>query len=604
MKAGRIVLFLVLAVAAGAGGFFLVRTSLQPPSDSGTQVVAPNPAVSGEGKLVVLVVFDQFRGDYLERWASAFGPDGFERLKREGVWFANAHIPYACTSTAPGHASIATGAPPSVHGIVENAWLQRTEGSRSAKLMYCVQPSREYALVPPLPKDAGKPERGSELGFSPENLLAPTVSDALRAGNGKVVSLSVKDRAAVLMGGKNREGNAPLAYCFDVRDGRFHTDAYYADGVPKWVSDFNADRKLFDAWKGTDWTTLINNRELYDKLAGPDAAPGEDYGFNQGQVFPHPMNKNAPNGGPDYYRALEVSPFGSEVLLAFAKAAIAGEDLGNRGTADLLCISFSSNDLIGHRWGPDSWEVLDATLRSDLLMKDLLAFLDARLGKDRYTLVMTSDHGIAPLPESKKIARHKPKEMLQSLAAALDSAFGAAERPEQWFADFDATDEVWPWVYLNRAELQARGIPYDDACAYAAQVLGNRDYTLTAFTRKQIETGDLTSLSLPPDQEREAKEILAQVKVAYQPERCGDVIVIPQRNVVISKYDLGTSHGSPYPYDTHVPIVAFGAGIPKLGEKKEPVSSLLVAPIVSSALGIAPPAKANEPLPGFLMPQK
>lgn len=222
----RVLVFLFLVAGSAVGGWFLVRSLQNRPSDN---PVNPSNTANGGAKLVVLVVFDQFRGDYLERWANEFGKDGFERIKRDGVWFANCHVPYACTSTAPGHASIATGATPSVHGIVENAWLDRKDGH----LVYCVQPSREYALVPPLPANAGKPERGSEIGFSPENLLAPTISDALRtSGKGRVVSLSVKDRAAVLMGGKATNSSSPTVYCFDLRDGKFHTDAYYAGGWP------------------------------------------------------------------------------------------------------------------------------------------------------------------------------------------------------------------------------------------------------------------------------------------------------------------------------------------------------------------------------------
>lgn len=598
MKPARVAIVMVLVLLAGAGGWFLVRSFVGKPGDPPATVAGPGSSSGETGKLVVLVVFDQFRNDYLERWSSVFEKDGFERLKREGVWFANAHIPYACTSTGPGHASIATGVPPSVHGIIENAWLERSADSRSVRLVYCVQPSREFALVPPLPANAGKPERGSENGFSPENLLAATVSDALRATPGsqsKVVSLSIKDRAAVLMGGKMNPANPPLVYCFDVRDGRFHTDAYYADGVPKWVSEFNANRKNFDEWVGKEWNRLRPDLD-YNKLAGPDPGPGESYGYNQGQVFPHPMNKNAPNGGPEYYRALENSPFGSEMLLAFAKEAIAGENLGNRGATDLLCVSFSSNDLIGHQWGPDSWEVLDVTLRSDRIIQELLTHLDARLGKDRYTLVMTADHGICPIPESRKIPtadRRKPSTVLTELTAALDATFGPADQPGHWYASQEYAEDVWPWVYFHRANLQMRGIPFDAVCDYAAQFLGNRDYTLTAFTRKQIESGTLPPL--PPDQEREAKAILAQVKLAYQPDRCGDVVVIPQRGVLMTKYPSGTSHGSPHSYDTHVPIVAFGAGVPALGRKDDAVSSLLVGPIVSAALGIA--ATGREAIP-------
>lgn len=597
-------LLVVCAPIVAAGGWFTVRSFLRERQPNFSPRTPSETKAAG--RLVVLVVFDQMRGDYLQRWASLFSQEGFERIKREGVWFSNAHIPYACTSTAPGHASIATGAPPAIHGIVENAWLERSEGVGPARLTYCVQPRREYALLPTIPAGAGRPERGSELGFSPEQLRSPTVSDLLRSTDpaSKVVSLSIKDRAAVLMGGKAHQGNALGVYCFDVRDGSFHTNAYYADGVAKWVRAFNADRARFDAWVGRDWNVFRSDVD-YAAFAGPDAAPGEDYGINQGQIFPHPMNKNAPQGGPDYYRALEVSPFANELLLALAKNAIVSEDLGRRGSADLLCLSFSSNDLIGHRWGPDSWEVLDVTLRSDALIKNLIDFLDSHLGRDHYTLVMTSDHGVCPLPEARKYPlaeRVKSRDVLMGLAAALGEAFGPADLPEKWFEKFEAADDVWPWVYLNRAELRQRNIPYEAVCDYAAQWLGNQRYTLTAFTRRQIEQSQAPPL--PPQQEQTARQILERVKLAYDPQRCGDVIVIPERGCLITKYPVGTGHGSPYDYDTHVPILALGAGIPSVGERSEPVSSLIVAPLLATSLGLPPPEHAREPLPQGLMSQK
>ena len=193
----------------------------------------------------MLIVFDQMRGDYLARWSGQFGDKGFERMKKNGVWYSDARIPYACTSTGPSHASIITGAPPSVHGIVENDWYDRSSGSR----VYCAQPLRPYERVPPAPK--GAPARGSDIGFAPDRLLAETVGDKLLAAHEKsrVVSLSIKDRTAVLLGGKK----PTAAYCFDSRDGVFHTGSYYRPAVHSWVEEFNASGRVND-WLGKDWT--------------------------------------------------------------------------------------------------------------------------------------------------------------------------------------------------------------------------------------------------------------------------------------------------------------------------------------------------------------
>src|SRR5262249_25103319 len=212
----RIALILLpLVVGLAVGAWFLFRDHREP---------EPTPEPAPASKLVVLIVFDQMRGDYVERWAEAFGADGFERIKQHGVWYSNAHLPYACSSTGPGHASIVTGAPPSATGIIENEWYDRAKAAK----VYCVQPLREYPLVPPIPPAAGKPDRGEEIGFSPEQLLpgVTTVGDALHAasgGRGRVFSLSIKDRTAVLMGGRKPTG----VYCFDTRDGRVHTRDVY-----------------------------------------------------------------------------------------------------------------------------------------------------------------------------------------------------------------------------------------------------------------------------------------------------------------------------------------------------------------------------------------
>ncbi|HEY3789452.1 MAG TPA: alkaline phosphatase family protein, partial [Urbifossiella sp.] len=386
-----------LASAALVIGTWLVVERAQKPHPDGQNGDSTSKPT---GKLIVLVVFDQMRGDYLARWAEQFGPNGFERMKKNGVWYSDVHLPYACSSTGPGHASIGTGAPPSIHGIIENQWYDRP----SSSLVYCVQPTRPYELVPPPPKN-GKASRGSENGFSPERLLAETIGDRLQAASEKsrVVSLSIKDRTAVLLGGKK----PTAAYCFDTRDGLFHTDTYYRDAVHPWIADFNASGKVKE-WIGKEWTHFRTDID-YDKLVGRDDAAGEAFGvtdasFGQKRVFPHPFpSKEQFEAKPKtYYSCVEISPAGNDLLFDLAKKAIVAENLGNTDATDLLCVSFSSNDLIGHIWGPDSQEVLDITLRSDKMIAEFLAYLDEKLG-DRYAMVITADHGICPLPEQKRI---------------------------------------------------------------------------------------------------------------------------------------------------------------------------------------------------------
>jgi len=603
----RAALALLLVAALGVGGYFAYQHFAKPkpqpeqggdpkpgegkvPSDGGTE--------KPKGKLVVLVVFDQMRGDYLAKWAPYFGPDGFQRMKTEGVWFSEAQLPYACASTGPGHASLVTGAPPSVTGIIENEWFDRTPGVM--KRIYCCQPMRPFALVPPLPKTDEKGTRGTDDGFSPERLLAETVGDKLKAataGKGRVVSLSIKDRTAVLMGGLRPDA----AYCFDTRDGLFHTGAYYRDQAHPWVAEFNGTKPA-DAWFGQKWERFKPELDYAKITGGADDTGekgGEAPGLNgQGRAFPHPYKGQLTAPAKGYYDAVEGSPAGNEMLLKLATKAITSEKLGQGDTTDLLCVSFSSTDLIGHLYGPDSWEVFDITLRADKIVADLLAVLDKNVGKDRYSLVVSADHGVCPLPELKKFAaarrvllldKEGKNDIFVPLAAVLDEKYGKSPTGStNWFETIGSKEQerIWPWVYLNHSAIKARGIPVEDVADFVREWLAGRDFIDSAFTRKQLETTTFA----PAD-------FGAKVKLAYHPDRCGDVIAVPKAGVLVTRYEAGTNHGTPHPYDRHVPVLAIGAGVPVLGEKKEKVSSLIVAPILAKSLGIDPPKHAVEKAP-------
>ena len=584
-RAVLFVLVLLLAAGAGAASYFAFRPEPPKPAIEPARPAVEAPtheepkATADRPKLVVLVVFDQMRGDYLARWADLYGPDGFERMKKGGVWFSECHIPYACTSTGPGHASLSTGAPPSIHGIIENEWFDR----KSAAKMYCCQPSRPYTLVPPLAADPkASTSRGSALGYSPERLLAQTVADALleeTKDKGRVFSLSIKDRTAVLMGGQHPTG----AYCFDTRDGLFHTGAYYGrDAAHPWVTEFNNSKRP-DAWFDQKWERFKPDLD-YVKYSGPDDVPAEAPGFNgQGRTFPHPFRGKLNAPAKPYYEAVEASPAGNEMLFELVQKAVTAEKLGRGAAPDLLCVSFSSNDLIGHQYGPDSQEVLDVTLRADALVGRFLKFLDAEVGAGQYVMVVAADHGVCPLPElaSTKAkyptaARKTVKELADGLEAALTEMYGpVGGAPTRWLEVFD--DDVWPWVYLKYESIEARKLKVEEVAVAARDWLANKpNFIETAFTRKELEG------SAPaPD-----KPFRAAAALAYRPDRCGDVIVIPKPGVLVTKYAAGTNHGSPQPYDAHIPFLVYGAGVPALGERKEKVSSLSVAPTLAWGLGL------------------
>jgi hypothetical protein len=592
----RVLLFIavpLLVVGAAFGSYFAFRPAPHKPAhtpehpapagDPHTPPPTPTPAgASDQPKLVVLVVFDQMRGDYMSRWAELYGPDGFERIKKEGIWFSECHIPYACTSTGPGHASLSTGAPPSVHGIIENEWFDRKTGER----MYCCQPKRPYDLIPPIAPELGKPGRGAANGYSPERLLAQTVGDSLldaTKGKGRVFSMSIKDRTAVLMGGQ--KPNA--AYCFDTRDGKFHTGAYYGrDAEHAWVKEYNSGKPA-DAWFNAKWEKLKPDLD-YAKYSGPDDVEAEAPGINgQGRTFPHPFKGKLETPAAPYYAAVEASPAGNDLLFGLVKKCVTTEKLGRGEAQDLLCVSFSSTDLIGHLYGPDSQEVMDVTLRADKLVGEFLTFLDAEVGKGKYVMVVTADHGVCPLPELASTKEKYPaatRKTVVELGTDIDKALTTmhgieGDMPTQWIEVFD--DGVWPWIYLNHKAIEGRKLKVEDVATEVRDIVAGRGYIDAAFTRKELE-----------DKNQEKAPFKAAAVLAYHPDRCGDVLVVPKAGVQVTPYKGGTGHGSPQPYDAYIPFLVYGTGVPALGQRKEKVSSLSVAPTLAWALGVPAPKQA------------
>ncbi|QEL18440.1 alkaline phosphatase family protein [Limnoglobus roseus] len=579
----RLLLLLSPALGLVAAVIWFVAKPIGGNSPSGD---GGEPAADKGGKLVVFIVFDQMRGDYLERWKQHYGSDGFEKLKRDGVWFSNAHVPYAASSTAPGHSSLSTGAPPSVHGIIENKWFERSRG----KVVTSCTTDEAYERVPP----GGNAVRDKWPALAPTRLLAPTVGDALleqRKGESRVFSLSLKDRTAVLMGGKEPNG----VYCYDASIGEFHTSSYYRKSLPAWVDAFDRARVVY-RWGGKTWDRF-KQVSIYDAL-GPDDMPGEGGRSFMGQrVFPHRLPE-ANDRSVNYFDALEYSAYGNDLLWEFVKAAIEGENVGRNGTTDLLCVSFSTNDMIGHAFGPDSHEVLDITLRSDKLMADVLVYLDQRVGRDRYSLVMTADHGVCPLPEvavktHPEARRLSMSDFIGGLDEHLDKVFGKKDDvPGQWVERDAPVRDCYPWIYLNRRTIEALDKTYPQVEEAAAAWLRERPTPLTVFTRTQLLNGTFPTAE---------KDFGAMAQLSFHPDRSGDLYIIaPAYNLVLGAISHGTDHGTPHEYDRHIPILAYGADVPRLGERKDAVSSLSIAPYLAQLLGISPPAKAYDKSPAAL----
>jgi len=526
-------------------------------------------------RLAVLIVFDQLRGDYLLRWQDLFDKGGFRRLAEEGVWFQNCHYPHALTVTAAGHASIATGATPDRHGVIGNEWYDRKLKSNVTSVA-----SERHTRIPPLPEKANplKPA----LGASPERLLAPTLSDSLKeatGGKGKVVCLSFKDRSAILPGGKKPDA----CYWLDSKTGEFVTSTYYGGELHAWVAEFNK-QKPADQWQGKDWSRMRPDLD-YEKYSGPDDVVGEGSGAQQGRTFPHPMG---PSPDADdlssYYSALYNSPFGNDLLLALAKRAVAAEELGKDEIPDLLCLSFSSNDAVGHTWGPDSQEVLDITLRSDRLVEELLAYLDEKVGKGRYVVALSSDHGVCPLPEVSR-AKGKAAERLSAslLRAAaeqhLTKKFAKVEDAGRWIEG-----AAGPWLYLSAATIQKHDADPGEVEQALASWLADQKGILAAYPRSQLLR------EAPADD-----PLLQSVRLSFHPDRAGNVYFL------LKPYHLlygstGTTHGTPHDYDTHVPLIVFGPRV-RRGARHDRVTPLATAAILAELLGVPAPKSAGAAVP-------
>ena len=566
----------LLALSAAVAGVAAV-TSRPVPS-------APPPAAKPV-RLAVLVVFDQMRGDYLARWRPLFGPNGFARLQRDGAWFTHCHYPYGVSTTGPGHASMLTGACADAHGIVDNEWAENFGGPR----VYCAGDPR-YWFVP-----GAKPAKAKNAG-TPERLKSETVADVLKVARGpgaKVFGLSLKDRSAILPTGRRPDG----AYWFE--GGAFGTSTYYRDRVHPWVESFNAS-KTADRWFGTDWTALLPEVDCDRWSGSADAEAGEGSGTGQGRTFPHPT-AGAPALGAKYYEALARSPFGNELLLELAKTCIDAEGLGADDVPDLLVVSFSSNDLIGHMWGPDSHEVLDVTLRSDKIVADLLAFLDDRVGPGRYLLGLTADHGVCPLPEVSKARGVAPEAarvdtalMKKRIDAVLSAKFPALrpkDKDASWVDSIPA-----PWVNLNSKLIAATGKARAEIAELAAKAL-QPDPPKTDQDLRVVRTFTRAELAgtFP-----EADAVANRAKRSFHPSRCGDVyVVLEPYSLPAPRISTGTTHGSPYNYDTHVPLLVYGPGV-RGGAQAEPTTPQAMASIFAKWLNVPRPKDAAFPLPKAL----
>ena len=524
----------------------------------GMLLMALNAVAQGETKvdrpkLVVGIVVDQMRYDYLTRFYDRYGEDGFKRILREGFNFENAHYNYLPTVTAVGHASIYTGTSGSGHGIIANDWYDKS----LKKMVYCVD-DFDYQAV--------GTEKSNEQK-SPYRLVATTITDELRLSqnmNNKTIAIGLKDRSAVLPGGHTSNGS----YWFvGKKEGKFITSSFYMDELPRWVNDFN-DKEFAKKYMKNKWETLYAIDSYTESISDDNPYEGLFNGESQ-PVFPHNLPKlKKANGNFDL---IKETPFGNTLLVEFAKAAIEGEDLGKGDYTDFLAISFSSPDYIGHKYGPDSKEIQDTYLRLDLDLARLLNYLDKNIGKDKYTLFLTADHAAVPVPaylKSLKIpAGYFDYNIFKKYLNELTEKFYGSSLLIENMSNNQ--------IFLNRDALEELGLDAATVAQKLADEMINYEGVYKVLTAKTLQNTYFT------------KGILHYVQNGYNQKLSGDIIMVPNP-ATIYKRETGTTHGSGYSYDTHVPMMFLGKGI-KTGRSRDHVEIIDVAPTMANLLQISFP---------------
>lgn len=529
-----------------------------------TSAAQPTPP-----KLAVVIAVDQMRADYLVRFRPYFIEGGFKRLLEGGADFQNAHYRHGITLTAPGHAQILSGAFSIDHSIIANEWLDRD----TWEMINSVE-DRESPLVGINPGELPPPAAlaPAKTGRSPKNYRTTTVGDELKKLHGaksKVIAVSNKDRSAILLGGQKADG----AYWDEI--GRFVTSHYYRPELPAWVVAFNAENRAAAAF-GKTWDRLLDPA-IYDKVQGPDDVVGEAINFGFTRTFPKRMDGGAATITPKFFDAYDNSPFTTVALGEFAQRALVEEKLGHHEATDLLCVSFSQIDAIGHNYGPDSHEVMDSMLRLDRVLAALLDRIDREVGLKNCVLVLTADHAVAPMPElapGLPPGRVKGADLDVVGIRALDAAYGALPTGETWLVRDNAAYHLLP------AALAAKKITAHDAAIVLQKAFRALPAVADAYTRDEL-------LAAPP----EGDSVLAMTRRSYNESRGRDLLLVLKPYHFLARA-TGSTHGSPYDYDTHVPMLWFGAGVPK-GTHPERVGVDDIAPSLSALLGISAPPDAK-----------
>jgi Type I phosphodiesterase / nucleotide pyrophosphatase len=500
-------------------------------------VLAQASVYNARPKLIVIIIIDQFRGDYLERYYDQFGTGGFRMFLDHGAVFTDCNYDYANTRTAPGHATLLTGAYTNGHGILINEWWD----PRKNRIVTSVEDETTRILAGNGVSGSASPEHGT--GSSPRNLLASTLGDELKLatqGSARVFGISLKDRAAVLPAGWSGDG----AYWIDRDSGAWITSTYYRNQLPAWVSEFNRS----------------NHTDKYWNLEWKDSA---------GKILRTTERKP----GVSFYKVVGITPFANDYELDFARALIVGERLGSGPASDLLVISLSANDILGHKVGPDSPQIQAMALALDRQLAAFFDFLGRQLGLANVWVALSADHGTSPVLAVAKGMRMPAVAIENSQLRSELNAELSSQLSPQHPSDY-VPDVTYPDIFLSGQAFAAVHMKEADAeRAVGASLVrrGMRDY----FTRAQLERGQV-----PPT------KLGYQYLHSYSPYGGWYVLGVPPPYTITSR--TGAEHGSPYSYDTHVPLAFFGPPfLPGMYRTHaEPVD---LAPTLASLLGINAP---------------
>ncbi|AUC82151.1 alkaline phosphatase PafA [Lacinutrix sp. Bg11-31] len=515
-------------------------------------------------KLVVGIVVDQMRYDYLTRFYSKYGNDGFKRLINDGFNCKNNHYNYVPTYTGPGHASIFTGTSPKNHGIIANYWYDKF----SKETVYCAGDSNVLAIGSDAEAERMSPHRMKTTTFADENRLFTQM-------RGKTIGISIKDRGAILPAGHS----ANAAYWFRGRDeGSFITSSYYMNSLPKWVSEFNASNTAESYLR--EWNTFYNIDTYTESGSDLNAFEG---GFKGKETATFPYDLAVLKDTNKGFDILKATPFGNSIVADFAIKAIAGEQLGKDNITDVLTVSFSSPDYVGHNFGVNSKEIEDTYIRLDKDLERLFNALDTEVGVGEYTVFLTADHGAVEVPaylQSAKIPAgyFNKDEFKKDLNTFLVKEFAASDLIESISND---------QIFLDKSRLKQLNLNLKDVQYAIVNEVINYKHIDKVYSSETMQNAAFST------------GIEALLQNGYHQKRSGDIILVKDP-AVISYSKTGSTHGSGSTFDTHVPLLFYGNGIKK-GSTLTKTEITDIAPTISALLGISFPNGATGNVLGFVI---